>query len=224
MSVAALLVSGLVVPVLPFLVIPLLGFVAVGVAGAVDKVGLALALTAGALALVAVLAGARRRWTVTVLIALAAVVISGPAALLLESVDDTPDAVDGDTALAVPRPLPASASPLEVVLGASRVAGEGGSSDARAVCGLLAPAARGSCRPGDVSTVEEGELILARQDDTRAVVLYGRSATGFLSVRLERSERGWELLELPTTFGPDACVREAVQRGEDPFSCDVADG
>ena len=54
----------------------------------------------------------------------------------------------------------------------------------------------------------------------RAVVHYGHFSAP-LVVRLLQSTRGWELLELPTHFGPSDCVAEEVEYGGDPFRCDV---
>jgi hypothetical protein len=216
-AVASLIAPLLTLITVPTLIVPWIGIGLFLVFGLIfGRVGLVVAGVAGLVILVAALMGGRRWRRAAGLTALGAT-LSLALVSLAASVDDREKPVDDDLARSAPRPVPAAASPFEVVDAALRL----GASDDREqqvkACGLLVRDARSRCRPGEVP--ERGtHLHLVFQQGDRAVVQYD-SAGDAKVVRLVRSRRGWEMLELPRDFGPGTCITDAVHSGRDPFRC-----
>lgn len=197
--------------------VPILGLLFVAGLGGLAPLGLATALAALVLLLAAGAAGGARRARATAVLLVGSAVVHALALALFLAVDESEGPVDPDRTAAVARPLPVSADPLRVVRTASVLAASDDRTRQVQACALLAPGVRAACRPDRVDEVEPGELRYVLELPDRAVVAYDETFGETEAVRLVRSRRGWELLELPDSRA--SCVDRRLRSGEDPFGC-----
>lgn len=218
-SVAALITPLASLVLLPVILFPWVGLVLFLFLGAqLGKAGVALAAIAAPLLVVAAAGGQGREWRRGAVLTSVGVAVSS-LLVLGGSWLDQEGAVDADDARAMARPLAAVAEPVDVVRAALRWGESDSAADRARACGLLVAEARDDCRPQDIDRHTQQPSLVSIHGN-RAVVYYGHDLDGALAVRLVRSPRGWELLELPTSSGPGDCVADEVDSGGDPFRCD----
>lgn len=200
----------------------------VPLAAALAGLTVALGVVAAVLLVVAATQRAAGGWVATTAML---VVGAGLAGWLLDGLFLGPQrAYDEEQrrAAAAERVLPVDAPPVEVVAYAHRLADlpyrrEDPLESSRVLCGLMGPRYRDGCQvsPG-VSPLEPPAYEVVRDEGDRVVVAWTeRPFDERVAVRLERSQRGWELVDVPTDGGND-CVPRALANGDEPWSCPPA--
>lgn len=127
------------------------------------------------------------------------------------------------------RPLPATATPAQVVEYAYLAeAGLDGASATEIrrerVCAVRVPRLRGRCTAFAPDLYSPGKKPrFAIRLGPRLAIVTWTSNGPFAeprAVRLERGPRGWELIDVPASdLGFGGCVEAALARGTDPWSC-----
>lgn len=185
--------------------------------------GLSLLLDAAA-AVSLVLSLTRRRTVGDVATGLLIVLAAVPGAVLIDGVyfaEDREREAAQRRALTLPRPLPAEATPEQVV---AYVEGLEQTTDslqvADALCGVLVRRARGECLKAAPFTTTEPRPYARAVDEGDRVVLTTRDRFDrVIAVRLELSPEGWELVDVPGDFADGGCVVQAIGAGRPPWDC-----